>query len=37
VTLSIGILANLFTAVYMSRALFDSLLTVKPRLEKLSI
>ena len=37
VTLSIGILANLFTAVFMSRALFDTLLGLRPRLEKLSI
>jgi preprotein translocase subunit SecD len=37
VTLSVGILANLLTAVFMSRALFDAWLVVNPRLEKLSI
>jgi preprotein translocase subunit SecD len=37
VTLSIGILANLFTAVFMSRTLFDSLLALRPRMERLSI
>jgi preprotein translocase subunit SecD len=37
VTLSVGILANLFTALFMSRALFDTLLTIRPRLERLSI
>jgi len=37
VTLSIGIVANLFTAVFMSRTLFDVLLNLRPRLEKLSI
>lgn len=37
VTLSVGILANLLTAVFMSRALFDLWLAVNPRLEKLSI
>src|SRR5262245_60966411 len=36
-TLSIGILANLFTAVFVSRALFDALLTLRPRMERLSI
>lgn len=37
VTLSVGILANLFTAVFMSRALFDALLTLRPKLARLSI
>jgi preprotein translocase subunit SecD len=37
VTLNVGILANLFTAVFMSRTLFDSLLTLNPRIEKLNI
>lgn len=37
VTLSVGIIANLFTAVFMSRVLFDALLTLNPRLERLSI
>jgi preprotein translocase subunit SecD len=37
VTLSVGILANLFTAVFMSRALFDALLTLRPKLGQLSI
>jgi preprotein translocase subunit SecD len=37
VTLSVGIIANLFTAVFMSRVLFDALLTLKPKLERLSI
>ncbi len=37
VTLSVGILANLFTAVFMSRALFDALLTLRPKLGRLSI
>jgi len=36
-TLSIGILVNLFTAVFVSRALFDTLLTLRPRMERLSI
>jgi preprotein translocase subunit SecD len=36
-TLSVGILANLFTAVFVSRALFDALLTLRPRTERLSI
>ena len=36
-TLSVGILANLFTAVFVSRALFDALLTLRPRMERLSI
>jgi preprotein translocase subunit SecD len=37
VTLSVGIIANLITALFMSRALFDTLLTIRPRLERLSI
>lgn len=37
VTLSVGILANLFTAVFMSRVLFDALLTLRPKLGRLSI
>jgi len=37
VTLVIGLLANLFTAVFVSRALFDLQLWRNPRLEKLSI
>lgn len=37
VTLNVGILANLFTAVFMSRTLFDSVLTLNPKMEKLSI
>ena len=37
VTLSVGILANLFTAVFMSRALFDALLTLRPKMGQLSI
>jgi preprotein translocase subunit SecD len=37
VTLNVGILANLFTAVFMSRALFDSLLALNPKIERLSI
>lgn len=37
VTLSVGILANLFTAVFMSRVLFDALLTLRPKLAQLSI
>jgi preprotein translocase subunit SecD len=37
VTLSVGIIANLLTAVFMSRVLFDALLTLKPRMERLSI
>jgi len=36
-TLSVGILANLFTAVFVSRALFDALLTLRPRMDRLSI
>jgi preprotein translocase subunit SecD len=37
VTLSVGILANLLTALFMSRVLFDLLLTFRPKTEKLSI
>jgi preprotein translocase subunit SecD len=37
VTLSVGIMANLVTAVFMSRAVFDSLLALNPRLQRLSI
>lgn len=37
VTLSVGICANLLTAVFMSRALFDALLTFRPRQARLSI
>ncbi len=37
VTLSIGILASLFTAVFMSRALFDAVLARQQRVEKLYI
>jgi preprotein translocase subunit SecD len=37
VTLNVGILANLFTAVFLSRALFDSVLALNPRIERLSI
>ncbi|HKQ97709.1 MAG TPA: protein translocase subunit SecD [Candidatus Polarisedimenticolia bacterium] len=37
VTLSVGIVANLFTSLYMSRALFDTLLWLNPRAERLSI
>ena len=37
VTLSVGIVANLLTAVFMSRTLFDAVLTLNPRVEKLSI
>lgn len=37
VTLNVGILANIFTAVFASRTLFDTVLTLHPRIEKLSI
>jgi preprotein translocase subunit SecD len=37
VTLSVGIIANLVTALFMSRALFDALFRINPRLERLSI
>ena len=36
-TLIIGIVVNLYTAVFVSRALFDTLLTLRPRMERLSI
>jgi preprotein translocase subunit SecD len=37
VTLNVGIAANLFTALVVSRAIFDSELTINPRKETLSI
>jgi preprotein translocase subunit SecD len=37
VTLSIGILASLFTAIFVSRLLFDLLLSRKQRVDHLSI
>ncbi len=37
VTLNVGILANLFTAVFVSRAIFDAALTLNPKIERLSI
>jgi preprotein translocase subunit SecD len=37
VTLSVGIVANLFTALIVSRAIFDTELTLNPRAETLSI
>jgi preprotein translocase subunit SecD len=37
VTLVIGLIANLFTAVYVSRAIFDIQIWRKPRLDRLSI
>jgi preprotein translocase subunit SecD len=37
VTLVIGLVANLFTAVFVSRAIFDVQLWRKPRLQRLSI
>jgi preprotein translocase subunit SecD len=37
VTLVIGLVANLFTAVFVSRSLFDLQLCRRPRLERLSI
>jgi preprotein translocase subunit SecD len=37
VTLNVGIMANLFTAVFVSRAIFDAVLTLRPRLDRLSI
>jgi preprotein translocase subunit SecD len=37
VTLNVGIMANLFTAVFVSRAIFDAVLTLNPRVERLSI
>ncbi len=37
VTLNVGILANLLTAVFVSRAMFDAVLAFNPKLERLSI
>jgi len=37
VTLSVGILANLFTSLFVSRAIFDAALTLQPQAERLSI
>jgi preprotein translocase subunit SecD len=37
VTLTFGLLANLFTAVFVSRVIFDSVLSRKQRGEALSI
>jgi preprotein translocase subunit SecD len=37
VTLTFGLLANLFTAVFVSRVIFDAVLTRKQRGEALSI
>jgi preprotein translocase subunit SecD len=37
VTLNVGIVANLFTALIVSRAIFDAELTLNPRAETLSI
>ena len=37
VTLNVGILANLLTAVFVSRSLFDTMLTLNPRVRRLSI
>jgi len=37
VTLSVGLLANMFTAVFVSRFLFDLFLGLKPRIQRLSI
>ncbi len=37
VTLNVGIMANIFTAVFGSRTLFDTVLTLRPRIQKLSI
>jgi preprotein translocase subunit SecD len=37
VTLSVGILASLFTAIVVSRWLFDLILSRKQRVERLSI
>ncbi len=36
-TLSVGILANLFTSVFVSRSLFEVIVTLRPRMERLSI
>ncbi|MCZ6695595.1 MAG: protein translocase subunit SecD [Acidobacteria bacterium] len=37
VTLNVGIMANLLTAVFVSRSLFDTVLTLNPRIRRLSI
>ena len=37
VTLNVGILANLYTALFVSRAIFDTALKLNPRAERLSI
>ncbi|MFQ5877411.1 MAG: protein translocase subunit SecD [Acidobacteriota bacterium] len=37
VTLNVGILANLFTAIFVSRSIFDAALTLNPRAGRLSI
>jgi preprotein translocase subunit SecD len=37
VTLNVGIMANLFTAVFVSRAMFDAALALNPRIQRLSI
>jgi preprotein translocase subunit SecD len=37
VTLNVGILANIFTAVFVSRTVYDALLTLHPRAQRLSI
>jgi preprotein translocase subunit SecD len=37
VTLSLGIIASMFTAVYISRMIFDIVLELKPNIKKLSI
>jgi preprotein translocase subunit SecD len=37
VTLNVGILANLFTAIFVSRTVYDAVLTLNPRAQRLSI
>ena len=37
VTLNVGIMANLFTAIFVSRSIFDAALTLRPRISRLSI
>ena len=37
VTLIIGLLASVFTAVFVSRVIYDIVLSLKPRTEALSI
>jgi preprotein translocase subunit SecD len=37
VTLNVGIIANLFTALFVSRTIFDTALTLNPKAETLSI